>query len=213
MYKKIVLFMILTYIFIGIIACGKVVEEQPQSTQEETAVTEVETKEQENNEEETVETIRTDETGKEEYVQYEGTFVIFTYPASWSLEILQGEDGGNAIFSETKEAEMPILIYETGEAWRFKLDNTKEYYYEMYNYDYPELEIIELSNITIDGFDAHKLVFTYNDKGQEFTCVQYSLAEGVRFHEFRYIYLTEMKENYHGVIEKMIETIDFVAAE
>ena len=66
MYKKIVLFMILTYIFIGIIACGKVVEDQPQSTQEETAVIEVETKEQENNEEETVETIRTDETGKEE---------------------------------------------------------------------------------------------------------------------------------------------------
>lgn len=205
--------MILTYIFIGVIACGKVVEEQSQSTQEETAAIEVETKEQENNSEETVETIRTDETGKEEYVQYEGSSVLFSYPASWSLEILQGEDGGNVIFSETKEAEMPILIYETGEAWRFKVDTTKEYYYEMYNYDYPGLEIIELSNITIDGFDAHKLVFTYNDKGQEFTRIQYSLVEGGRFHEFRYTYLTEMKENYHGEIEKMVGTIDFVAAE
>ena len=212
MYKKIVLFMILTYVFIGVIACGKAVEEKPQppNIQEEITAVDVEAKKQENTEEETT---RTEEVRNEEYVQYEDRSVVFTYPASWSLEILQGEDGRNVIFSETKEAKIPILIYETGEAWRFDLENTKEYYDEIFNDIYPELEIIELSNITIDGFATHKLVFTYNAEGQEFTQTQYSLAGEGLFHEFRYTYLTEMKESYEEKIEKIVETIDFIAAE
>lgn len=57
------------------------------------------------------------------------------------------------------------------------------------------------------------MVFTYNAEGQEFTQTQYSLAGEGLFHEFRYTYLTEMKESYEEKIEKIVETIDFIAAE
>ncbi|MBQ9990611.1 MAG: hypothetical protein IJP31_06690 [Lachnospiraceae bacterium] len=216
MQKKIVLFTILLLVFMGITGCGKTQEEQVLQNTREGTIESMEEEKQESSNEEAIEITEEEENADPEYVQFEGSFVTFTYPGAWSVEEMQGEDGGITIFSDTEEKQTPVLIYETGEAWRFPADNTKEDYHQLlidYYPDYQDIEIIEFETMAIDNFYTHKLVFTYIEEGQEFTQIQYSLAEGVRFHELRFTYPTKKQKDYQEKIEMLVDTIDFLIAE
>lgn len=116
---------------------------------------------------------------------YEGNGFTMEYPALWEIDEKNGEDGSTISFlDETGET---VFWIEQGEAWRADLNRGQEAYQEILSEQYQDVEIIDLSRTEVDGFDAQKLVFTFQENGKERAVTRYILITGYAFLETNYL--------------------------
>ena len=92
------------------------------------------------------------------------------------------------------------------------LDYTREDYLEILSQNYYQPEVVELSSVQIDGFDAHKLIFSYIDHEQKVTEVDYFIIEDVRGYHFQCSCPGQLSEENMAQIEEIMKTVRFLYA-
>ena len=147
---------------------------------------------------------------KKQEGMFYNTVISFTYPKDWYFENFYGEDGSRVYFYEERGNEQPILSYEIGEAWRFDKNNTKDTYYRMLNESYNNIEILDFSKLSIEGNEAHKLIFTYEKDGSREAQIRYITSEGLLYHELCFFTSQDNMELKEKELDELVNTIHFI---
>lgn len=120
-----------------------------------------------------------------EMLSYHNPSFELEYPDTWEIKEESGEDGNTVRFYDEKgEA---VFWFEQGEAWRVDLNTTKENYKEILTESWQEVEIEELSEVKVDGYDARKLIFTCTVNGEKRTITKYICVVGYAFFELNFM--------------------------
>lgn len=144
-----------------------------------------------------------------EMVSYHNPGIELKYPAGWEVKEKAGEDGGGIRFYDEKGED--VFWIEQGEAWRVDLNMDEEGYKSLLSELYQEVEIIELSNTLVNGYDAQKLKFAYTVDGENKMITRYIVVAGYAFFELNYMYSADrMSED--NIEADIIESIVFVNA-
>lgn len=141
--------------------------------------------------------------------QYSNASIYFEYPLDWGMEEQQGEDGSTVKISNPNVKDCTVFELVQGEAWRVNLDYTKEDYEQFLSERYTELEIIDLSTMIIDGYDAKKLQFVYEENEQKRMGIKYMVIVDLVSFDMTYVYPLENEKEYEKQGERMIESVHF----
>ena len=141
--------------------------------------------------------------------QYSNASICFEYPAEWELEEHQGEDGCCVRISAPNEEDGTAYELVQGEAWRVNYDYTKEDYAQFLSEKYIGLEISDLSSVMIDGYDAKKLQFIFEENERKYEGRKYMVIVDLVSFEFTYVYPCEKASKYEKEDEKILKTIYF----
>lgn len=57
----------------------------------------------------------------------------------------------------------------------------------MLNESYNNIEILDFSKLSIEGNEAHKLIFTYEKDGSREAQIRYITSEGLLYHELCFL--------------------------
>ena len=144
--------------------------------------------------------------------QYSNASIYFEYPVEWVLTEQQGEDGACVRISNPKKDDGAVFELVQGEAWRVNLDNTEEDYAQFLSKEYGESEITDLSMITVDGYDAKKLQFTYKANEQKYAGTKYIVVVDLVSFEITYRYPLEKAKEYEMQGESILASIQFTVA-
>lgn len=144
--------------------------------------------------------------------QYSNASIYFEYPVEWMLTEQQGEDGACVRISNPKKDDSAVFELVQGEAWRVNLDNTEEDYAQFLSEEYGESEITDLSMITVDGYDAKKLQFTYKENEQKYVGTKYLVVVDLVSFEITYRYPLEKAKEYEIQGESILASIQFTVA-
>ena len=209
--KKIIL-LLLTSILLS--ACGSEDEKQVQGeTLETIIISEVaqinKIENLENNVEENESIYSTYQEEKNDNIvqMYSNASISFEYPVEWELVEQQGEDGCRVRITNPNEQECAEFELVQGEAWRVNLEYTKEDYAQFLSEKYTALEINDLQEMTIDGYNAKKLQFSYKENEQKYIGTKYMIVADLVSFDMTYVYPLEKGKEYEKQGEKMIESI------
>lgn len=140
-------------------------------------------------------------------VNYQSKSIELEYPAAWKIKKKVGEDGNVVRFYD--EGGENIFWLEQGEAWRADLNTSEEEYKKQLSESYQEVEIIELSEMKVDGHDAQKLIFSCTINGEKRTISRYIVIAGYAFFEFSYMDTLDMKAE-NNVGETVMSSVIFI---
>lgn len=125
------------------------------------------------------------ESANVEMITYDGGGITLEYPSSWELNQESGEDGTQTRFLN-KDGEEVFWI-ELGEAWRVDLSRSEEDYHTLLSEQYQGVEIIELSATKVGGYDAQKLIVTFDENGKKQMMTKHILIVGYVFFDISYL--------------------------
>ncbi len=151
-----------------------------------------------------------EEVGEDQTVQqYTDAGIYYEYPLEWVRTEERGEDGCRVRILNPDEEDGAVFELVQGEAWRVNLDYTKEDYVQFLSEKYAGLEIIDLAAISIDGYDAKKLQFIYEENEQKCVGTKYMVIVDLVSFEMTYVYPFEKAKEYEKQGEEVIESIRF----
>lgn len=201
---------------LGLIACEKRIEEAKINTTHPASEERMESTESEKSADGHRETIPAENFILEEeltgYRKYTNDFLSLEYPGQWMVLENQTEDGISVSFYDSEQKERIIFSFFVGANFWVNLDYTREDYLEILSQNYYQPEVVELSSVQIDGFDAHKLIFSYIDHEQKVTEVDYFIIEDVRGYHFQYSCPGQLSEENMAQIEEIMKTVRFLYA-
>lgn len=134
-----------------------------------------------------------------------------TYLTEWSRGTQYLEDGSRVSFSEGLDF---CLTLETGGEWRAELDMSHEEYCDLIKDNYLDFTLEEVSDITVAGKQARKLVFTQlEQEDTTYLTQQYTMVHGVAMYELTFWYPVEKREEYAQIVEDTLASIEFYEEE
>lgn len=89
------------------------------------------------------------------------------------------------------------------------MDYTKDDYAQFLSEKYKGLEIVDLSAMMIDGYDAKKLQFIYEENEQKYVGTKYMVIVDLVSFEITYVYPLEKAKENEKQGEEVIESIRF----
>ena len=137
--------------------------------------------------------------------------MCMTYLTEWTRATAYLEDGSKVSFTEELDFSLTL---ETGGSWRAELDMPHEEYCDMIMDNYLDFTLEEVSDVTVAGKPARKLVFTQREQEDTiYLTQQYSIVYDLVMYDLTFWYPVEKREEYAQVVEDTLASIEFYEQE
>ncbi len=134
-----------------------------------------------------------------------------TYLTEWSRMTQHSEDGSRVSFNDSLDFSLSLV---TGEAWRAELNMPHEEYCNLIKDNYLDFSLKEVSDVTVAGMPARKLVFTQSEMNDAiYQTERYSIVYDMVMYELTFWFPAEKSAEYEQIVEDTLASIVFYEEE